>query len=79
MPVGEAAETGEGAGTEADGGEVALAAFDSPSFFSPVVLSERGSANVGFRLSAESVTYQPDPLNMIAGAEITLETGSAQA
>jgi hypothetical protein len=50
-PVGEAAETGEGAGTEADGGEVALAAFVSPSFFSPVVLSECGSATVGFSLS----------------------------
>ena len=44
--------TREGAGTDAEGGEVGLAAsFSEPSFFSPVVLSEFRSAPVGFSLS----------------------------
>ena len=48
----EAAETREGAGAEAEGGDAGLAAsFSEPSFFSPVVLSEFPSAAVGFSLS----------------------------
>ena len=48
----EAAETREGAGAEAEGGDAGLpASFSDLSFFSPVVLSEFPSAAVGFSLS----------------------------